>query len=382
MMKKSFLFISMIVVLLIAGCIKETYNMSMLSKKARLSPVLAISAIKGDIALSDMVKTNDTIVFGQDKLVTIVFKKDSVVDLKLTDFSKGTLVQKIATIDPYTFNLDIDEILSHITGDFMILDPTITFNYKNSFPDSIKINLNATGKRKNKTADLGLAPFILARPNIPVQPEIAAFFKIDKTNSNLPNLISLPPEEISFSGSAIMSKTVKGSQVNNVLGPNRLLGSLEIRIPMDLKINNLQFTDTVDNFLKTESNNSDNSVQPEDFQFLRVKIIAKNGFPLGVSLTMSLFDSSTNTTKSTVNADRILDPAPVDGNGRSTGVTETSTIIEFTREFFSSVNNADRIIFRFTLNSTGSGSQEVKIYSDYRIDFQAALVVKPEINLK
>jgi hypothetical protein len=66
MLKQSFLFISTILALLITGCIKETYNMKMLSKQAHLSPILAISAVKGDISFSDVVKTNDTVVFDQN----------------------------------------------------------------------------------------------------------------------------------------------------------------------------------------------------------------------------------------------------------------------------------------------------------------------------
>jgi hypothetical protein len=66
MIKQSFLFISTILALLITGCIKETYNMKMLSKQAHLSPILAISAVKGDISFSDVVKTNDTVVFDQN----------------------------------------------------------------------------------------------------------------------------------------------------------------------------------------------------------------------------------------------------------------------------------------------------------------------------
>lgn len=382
MIKRSFLLIALIMVLSGTSCVKETYNMNMLSKKAHLSPTMAISAVKGDISLSDVVKTNDTVVFDQDKLVILVFRKDSVVDLKMTDFSKGTLIQKTATIDPNTFDLDIADILDHITGTFQFISPSIKFNYSNSFPDSIKINLNVSGKRKNNTVNLNLDPFTLNKPNIPVQQEITASYIIDKTNSNLSQLISLPPETINFSGAAVMTSLVKNSQIDNyILGANHLIGSLEIEVPMELKINNLQFTDTVDNFIKNDDNN-DNSVNPEDFQFLRVKISAKNGFPLGVSVKMSLYDSSTHSVKSTVDANGLLDPAPVDSNGKVTSVTETSTSIEFTKEFFSSVNKADKIIIRFTLNSTGNGSQNVKIYSDYRINFNAALVVKPDINLK
>jgi hypothetical protein len=97
---------------------------------------------------------------------------------------------------------------------------------------------------------------------------------------------------------------------------------------------------------------------------------------------MSLYDSSTNVIKSTVDAASILEPAPVDSNGKATGVTETSTSIEFTNEFFSSITKADKIIFGFTLNSTGNGTKDITIYSDYRIDFKASLVVKPDIKLK
>jgi hypothetical protein len=237
------------------------------------------------------------------------------------------------------------------------------------------------GKGKDKTINLNLAPFSLEKPNIPVQQEITASYAIDKTNSNLPLLISLPPEVINFSGTATITSLVKSSLPgNNTLGPNRLHGSLEVDIPLELKINNLQFTDTVDNFIKDKGNGTDNPVKPEDFQLLRINISAKNGFPLGVSLKMSLYNSATNDTMSSVNAKDILKPAPVDSNGKVTGVTETLTNIEFTKKFFTMVNSADKIIFWFTLNSTGNG--DVKIYSDYRITFTASLVIKPDINLK
>src|SRR5450759_2853560 len=101
MIKRSLLFILMIMGLLITGCIKETYNMRMLSKKAHISPTLAISAVKGDISFSDVVKSSDTVVFDKDKMVLLVFKKDSVIDLKLSDFTKAT-IQKTATTVSYT----------------------------------------------------------------------------------------------------------------------------------------------------------------------------------------------------------------------------------------------------------------------------------------
>ena len=378
MIKRIFLFISLILFLSVTGCVKDTYNMKMLSKKAYLSPTLAISAVKGDISFSDAVKSNDTVVFDQNKLVILVFRQDSIVDLKLSDFSKGILV-KTAEIEPGTFDLDIKEFLDHISGDFLLTNPSIKFNYSNSFPDSVKVNLTASGTGKGKKIDLKLSPFGLVKPDIPAQQVVTSTFLIDRNNSNLPLLMSIPPEKISYSGTVSLSTTVKSNEYSDILSPNHMTGSLEIEIPLELKINNLQFTDTTDNFIHDKNSSSDSPVKPEDFQFLRVLFSAKNGFPLGVSLKMSLYDSATHTIKSTVDAAGILKPATVDSNGKANGTSESSTTIEFTKEFFSQVDKADKIIFSFSLVSTGNG--EVKIYSDYRLNFTAAVVVKPEINV-
>ena len=70
MIKRALLFFLMIMFLSIAGCVKDTYNMSMLSKQTHLSPNMAISAVKGSFSLKDIVKTNDTILFDQNNLLT------------------------------------------------------------------------------------------------------------------------------------------------------------------------------------------------------------------------------------------------------------------------------------------------------------------------
>lgn len=377
MMKKTFLFLSIILILSVTGCVKETYNMNMLSGKAHLSPEMALSAVKGDISFSDMVKSNDTIRFDQNNFVTLVFKKDAFIDLKLTDFVKGT-VQKTAAIPAQTIDLKIDDILSHIFGNFTLLNPIIKFNYTNSFPDSLVLHLNVNGKKGTSTVNLNLAPFSLLKP-LPLQPEISSSYIINNTNSNISALVSLPPNSINLSGTVTAIHVFKGTAVEYAIGANRLLGSLEIDVPLELKMSNLQFCDTVDNFLK--SKNSDDPLKPQDFQLLRVDLSAHNGFPLGASLKMSLYNSTTHQIQNTVTAADILTPAPVDANGKANGISDSKTTIEFTRDFFSSAGTADKIIFWITFNTTGAGSQNIKIYSDYRFSFNAALVVKPDISL-
>jgi hypothetical protein len=244
----------------------------------------------------------------------------------------------------------------------------------------LEINLDVTGKREDETVDLEVAPFMLTGPDTPGQVASASYI-IDKTNSSLPQLISLPPEIINYSGTAILNPPEKkGEKAANDLAIDHLNGSFELDVPMELRMSNLQFADTTDNFLKSDEDNND-PVKPENIKLIRIDVTADNGFPLGVTLSMSLYDTQTNTILKTVNATDILGPAPVDNNGKATGTTNTKTQIEFTQEFFDSIDKADRIIFIFNVNTTGGGTKDVKIYSDYTINFYASLVVKPGIEL-
>ena len=72
------------------------------------------------------------------------------MDLKPADFTKATIV-KTATIEPGSIDLNIKDFLNHISGDFQFSNPSIKFSYKNSFPDSVKVNLKASGERNAKT---------------------------------------------------------------------------------------------------------------------------------------------------------------------------------------------------------------------------------------
>ncbi len=297
------------------------------------------------------------------------------------DFVKGYFGQKTETLEPDTLDLEIKDILNHITGDFLLSSPKIRLNYSNSFSLPVLLDLQATGYRKTKTVNLGLDPDTLKYPAAPAQRDITAVFTIDKSNSSLPELVSMPPEKIRFAGTAkINPKGNTGARNNYLFGNSRFIGSLEIEVPLEFRINNLQFADTVDNFLKSE-NSGDSPLRPEDFEFLRIDIAAKNGFPLGVSLSMILYDSVTGKNKNTITANDILKPAAVDGSGKATTPADCATSIEITKDFWNSIDAADKIIFMFTLNSTENGSKDVRIYSGYKINFKAALVLKPDIRI-
>ncbi|MCX6332788.1 MAG: hypothetical protein NT092_00605 [Bacteroidia bacterium] len=319
----------------------------------------------------------------QNNLVNFRSTDEISLDLSLLnpnfDYVKGYFGKKTETIEEDNIDLKIEETLNKITGEFLFSNPSITLNYKNSFALPIKIDLQAKGYRKTKTQSLNLAPFFFRYPAAPVERDKDTLFTINSINSDLAELVSMPPEKIIYSGSAVMNPNGNnGKRDNYIFGDSRFIGDLEIEVPLEFSLNNIQFTHTTKNFLQT-SDSSDSPIRPEDFQFMRIDLDAENGFPLGVSVSMILYDTLTSQNVDTLNSISILEPAEVDANGRVTQPKSCSTKIEIDRKFWSSIDVADKIIFCFTLNTTDGGTKNVKIYSDYGIDFKATLVLKPDI---
>jgi hypothetical protein len=295
------------------------------------------------------------------------------------DYARGYFGQTTEQIDPEVLDTGIDEIINSITGTFHISDPSIKLKYSNSFGIPMEVTLNATGKKSSQSVNLGLAPFLISYPAAPVEKVKKDSLIINKNNSSLPAIISLPPSTISFSGSAKTNPAGPNPSnrwSNYIYGNSKFLGNVEVEIPLQLWMNNIQFSDTVDNFLKLKS--SDNSdIKPSDFDSLRINITVQNGFPLGASVKLMLYDPVKKMVLRTIDGSSLLLPAPVDGSGKSTGSTESTTTILFNKDFFDTAESAENIIFLFTLKTSGNGTTDVKIYSDNKLTFKASVMAKP-----
>jgi hypothetical protein len=181
-----------------------------------------------------------------------------------------------------------------------------------------------------------------------------------------------------------MNKISKDEHLSPTMALPAISGNVtfkDLNIDVNIRVNNLQVIDTLDNFLKIEGSDKNNPLRPENFDMFYLEIAVKNGFPLNVSLQLSLYDSNKHIIRSTVDASGFLEAAPLDNNGKVAAAVETKTEIKFTKEFLSSIPLADKIIYQFTFNTPNNGSNYVTIYSDYKIYFKAVVVFKPDINL-
>lgn len=292
------------------------------------------------------------------------------------DFVKGFFGEKEEIIESDTIDLDIQELLDRISGEFYFADPRLTLTYSNSFGLPVGINLDARGQKGHQTVDLYADPLVLQYPVFPVR-SVDAGYTVDKSNSALPELISLPPASIIIGGSARLNPSGNtGSRDNYIFGDSRFVAGVEALVPVDFWVRNLQLADTIDNFMKSEGDDGDFS--PDDLGYLCLDFSFTNGFPLALSVSIILYDSISGTNLHELNINELIDAAPVDANGRVTTPKEKKTRVEFKKEFFNAATVADKMILKFTLNTTGSGSQSVKVYSDYSISFRVGVVVRPE----
>lgn len=309
------------------------------------------------------------------------------IDLRLSepdfDFIRGYFGQETRSFGPDTIDSGISDLLNNTTGELSVVNPAIKINYSNSFSLPVEVEILAEGYKIPEIFRIDPDPFIISFPDAPDERIADGFIIIDKTNSDLPEMISMPPYMTVFRGIAKTNpQGNNGRRDNYIFGDSRITGSLELNVPLELRMNNLQFADTVENFLKTDDTDDDISFSPEDFEYMNINIYAENGFPAGVSVSLILYDSEARINRSVIQAENVLKAAPVDDYGRVTMPAVSTTIIEISEEFRDLVDQSDNIIFKFTLNTSGGGIKNVKIYSDYRIEFTAGLVFKHDLKYK
>lgn len=289
------------------------------------------------------------------------------------DYLTGYFGNYTEEMERDTIDLDMEELFSRLSGSIHISDPSITVNYFNSFGMPIRVNVGAKGMNDDDEVSLARDPVDLDYPTGPDNRDISSSFVIDQDNSSLPELISMLPYEIQFDGSAAVNPG--GETMDNIIfGDSRFIAGVEVEVPMEFRMSNLQLSDTLDNFMAAEPGEDDPLQDMEELEF---SLYMENGFPLGVLVMIELYDSTSMTVLETLDTGELFTAAPVDAEGRVTEPGVGTEDIEFTRSFLDAAQEADKIILTFTLNTTDNDIEEdVRIYSDYSILFKAAVRLK------
>ncbi|MFP4488347.1 MAG: hypothetical protein ACLFN1_03505 [Bacteroidales bacterium] len=288
------------------------------------------------------------------------------------DYLTGYFGQYTEEMSRDTMDLGMEDLFSRLSGSIHISDPSITVNYLNSFGMPMRVNTEVKGMNDEEEIALERDPVDLDYPTDTDNRDISSSFVIDRDNSSLPELISMLPREIEFYGSAAVNPDEETLD-NIIFGDSRFTAGIEVEVPMEFRIASLQLSDTVDNFMAADPGEDD---PLQDLEELEFSLYMENGFPLNVAVMIELYDSTSMTVLETIDTGELFTAAPVDADGRVTEPGIGTTDIEFPRSFLDAAQEADNIIFTFTLNTTDNGTKDVRIYSDYSILFKAAVRMK------
>jgi hypothetical protein len=282
------------------------------------------------------------------------------------DFSyvEGWLGQKAITVDNEVFDFEneVNDFYEKFSGEIRLTNPMVRLVYENFFGVPVRMNFNMTGYGKEgEIVALNPPAIDFPAPSDTLQGAYEGLAEVNRDNSNIVNMIAIPPQRIEFSGSA--NANPGGTPATNfVKGNSYFLANLEVDVPLELQINNLNFSDTL------EFDLGDDLDMIEDGS---LHFIVENGFPFEVKLELIMRDSVTNEILHSFSEIKIMDAAPVNTNGvvEPGQKTVSTEKIELTRVIIDKMIMANQLIISATMFTSESGTRPVKIHSDYELKF-------------
>lgn len=283
----------------------------------------------------------------------------------------GDLGKKQIKIDPNNFDMNVD-LLDKINGSFILANPILKLIINNSIGVPASVNLNFTASNKSgQSASLNPPVFeIPVRANIKAKAATKTIV-FDKQNSNIVNFIALPPtSQISYNGQVNFNPTnLVTTQNPNFLDVDDTLSiNMVMELPMELKISNLEFKDTV-SVSKGNYDNLDNA---------ELILNAKNGIPLDVEIQLFFIDTLEHIQLGSSKKMKILTAAQVDASGVITPVQSSQTFSLDAGEM-DNLSRANGIIFSGTVSSPSGGTGVAPIMADSKIELN--VVIKSNVNL-
>lgn len=185
---------------------------------------------------------------------------------------------------------------------------------------------------------------------------------LDKTNSNIQELVEIFPEEISFDLEAYMNHNQSPTDFSQFLNTNYgIEAKLQATIPLQVGLDSISFQDTVG--FEYISVDKDWRMKGGD-----LIIKADNNYPFNMEVAMILHNNGRIPLDTLYSSD-IIAAAPIDTNQRSVGSTQTTLRYSLSGHSLWALQNTDFIVFK-TLFHTKPEDGLVKIYSDNYLDLQ------------
>ena len=292
-------------------------------------------------------------------------------------YARGYLGKQEYVFDEDTIDVGLDDLFSRIKGTFSLTNPQVRLLYTNGFGIPNEITTNVTGKTKSGDEQaLNAPPMRLLYPADRTEPPVKGDLAFTRDNTDIVPLIDLHPSYIIYGGKAVINPDGFQGWDNFVTDQSSILLSLEVEVPLEFRMQDLQLQDTIDNPFYEENNSDTTDLNLRDFDYIRLRLQADNGFPVGMSFRIYIYEKETNTVVDSILFGQIIKAAPVDDGGRVTGVTSSVQSVEINNTQINELMDTPDLIVAGVFNSSDGGTKSVKIYTDYTFDFKLGVQTK------
>jgi hypothetical protein len=258
-------------------------------------------------------------------------------------------------------------------GDVRFEEPRMTVELFNSFGVPVRaiskvtdvISLN--GQRLALKSPLSEGIDI----NYPTLDEVGQSKKttivFDKSNSNFADIISANPVKMEYDIDGLTNADPLIKTIGFLTDSSRFNFQVYVDIPLTVKAKNFTFSDTVDVDLSGY----------ESVQSAELKILTDNKMPVDINLQGYFVGGSYDLVDSFFTKNNlILRGAPVDVQGLPRGAQSAENFVTLDEEKFKRVRLAKKIILKYSISTTNSGSSVVRLASTQDVRVRMGLKFK------
>ena len=257
-------------------------------------------------------------------------------------------------------------------------DPRITLEIDNSYGITMGTSLAGMVAINNDGTELALTGDIITdgvningASHLNVGGFVTSVIEINKTNSNINELLNSTPTSMIFPVTATLNPASSTLETNFLQDNSKIIQRTIVEIPLDVKM---------DGFSR-EFDFDISDIEIEDATSLSIRIITKNEIPFTGTVDLQFLDLAGNILH-TIDDEKLFVAPAVDANGRTIAPLENIEDIVLDQAGIDALIASDKVnvILRIDSFDAANGTF-VKIFSDYKLEFELSLTGSISIDL-
>ncbi len=393
-MKKVLIIILSISILVIQACdLQDALETDKLSSDIKQTISLAMPIAKSSITLKEIMPkgehVDDILRYDEDGFARI-FLRRNFAEIKIRDFLNKHLTYvppgvnivdlpilkpAVFPINPAIINLNFDELESF--RGFQFVNTRVTLNVKNYWALPVRMRFNEAYYYFESTTAPGYfkGSAIENWHDIKVPETLGDFavtkIELNETNSNFAEIMSDIPHKMEFGLICETQPDVIGKTYKIDLTAQDSV-SLEVEVPMKVKITDVVIKDTVAfDIYENDDNNSDDDVRDADIDYAKLNLIFDNAFPLSAKIKVLMADENYIVIGQLTDDDLVI-KAGNSENGKNSSV-RSIVAIEVEGEKADKLEKTKNLLLEIKISTN---DKVVKLYKQYSLDLKVGVKTK------